>query len=279
LSTLNLTGLGASANSGEIELTGGTIMIGGDFDDTATVETLSTNSQGSTITDDSTFDGDGALILANTHDYSQAGTYESGDYASVAGGALFAVGSGAPSSGSGLDVLDNGIFEELLTSSGSYGQLNVQAAANLNGGELEIVLANGFNPAIASTFDIINLTPGEINGSFANIIGQAFDNGTGQFNVILDNQDGSIGLTVSAADPVAPEPSTSILCLTAIAAGLWRIRKKTGAFGKRSGPAATLQMLDLRTQLLDHAVLIHELPGSMIPDCPRPRMHHLAPQL
>ena len=99
----------------------------------------------------------------------------------------------------------------MIGSSTSFGVLtttNAFSPVSLNG-TLEITLANSFIPSVGQRFAILS---GPISGTFANIEGQTFNNGTEMWDVVY---------TPSEVDLVAvptPEPSTWLLVATGMAA-------------------------------------------------------------
>jgi len=81
---------------------------------------------------------------------------------------------------------------------------------NLNG-TLDIMLGNAFTPIIGESFTLITTAPGDIFGSFNNIVWDSFDNGQGGWLVSYDNAAGQVVLTAE----LVPEPSTWMLLITA----------------------------------------------------------------
>lgn len=125
--------------------------------------------------------------------YMPGGTLAPGDSAGV-----FAIGGGYYQG-------DLGTFElEILTS--GFDQLKVGGVVSLDG-ILMVLLENGYNPPIDSTFEFIQFTPGELSGVFASIQNQYFNHGTEQWLVVYDNINGFVELKAGAS----PEPASLLL--------------------------------------------------------------------
>ena len=72
--------------------------------------------------------------------------------------------------------LANGTLGEMIASLNSFGVINVNGSALLDG-TLAILLQGGYNPEVGSTFKFLNFTPGELSGIFANIEDDIFNGG------------------------------------------------------------------------------------------------------
>lgn len=92
------------------------------------------------------------------------------------------------------------------TGSGDCGAIDVSGAVKL-AGTLDVLLANGFDPANGQSFIFLNFTPGELSGVFSNIADQYFNNDTQQWEVTYNNAAGFVELTAEAFS--APPPSTA----------------------------------------------------------------------
>ena len=116
------------------------------------------------------------------------------------------VGSGVAGAPGYYQLADNTLGEYIKMS--SFGVVNIMngAPVTLNG-TLDILLQSGFNPGVGSTYDFINLTPGQLNGVFADIQNILFNNGTEKWVVIYDNAGGHVELQAQAT----PEPSSFLL--------------------------------------------------------------------
>jgi len=111
--------------------------------------------------------------------------------------------AGAP----GYYQLANGTLGEYINMS-SFGVVNIMngVPVTLNG-TLDILLQSGFNPAVGSTYDFINFSPGQLNGAFVIIQNILFNNGAEKWVVIYDNAAGHVELQARAT----PELSSVLL--------------------------------------------------------------------
>lgn len=169
-------------NAGQISVSGGAFSVNGVLHNTSSL-----------------FPG-GAGIIA-TPQLENDGTVMVGR-----GGGTMWVGSGTPQNG-GYVQYTNGILDEVITSSGGFGQI-LTTSASLDG-TLNIELANGFNPAIGTVYQMIN-TNG-LTGKFATIQNQYFNNGTEEWDVVYvinSNFPNYVDLEAVAA---APEPFSLLL--------------------------------------------------------------------
>ena len=210
--TLSLTS--TSTNNSSIVLNGGTLAAAGELDNTGTVQTSVFETTGSTITAGDFVNLNGGVFNLNVAgDTAQVTTFTNGGTANAAAGTRIVVGTGAPTASTGLDMLADGTFEELLLNSGAFGVLNVTGPALLTG-TLDITLLNGFTPSVGSIFTFLHFTPGSLSGTFANLQGQLFNNGTEAWQVVYDNAGGNVSLqAIANTTPPAntPEPATLIL--------------------------------------------------------------------
>jgi len=71
--------------------------------------------------------------------------------------------------------------------------INVTGSALLNG-TLDILLKQGYNPAVGSTVTFLNFTAGQLSGTFANVLNDIFNNGTEDWLVNYDNAAGYVQL-------------------------------------------------------------------------------------
>lgn len=120
----------------------------------------------------------------------------------------------------GYYQLANGTLGEYINMS-SFGVVNIMngAPVTLNG-TLDILLQSGFNPGVGSTYDFINLTPGQLNGVFVIIQNILFNNGTEKWVVIYDNTGGHVELQARAT----PEPSSFLLLGTGLLSVAYGVR-------------------------------------------------------
>ena len=115
--------------------------------------------------------------------------------------------------GAPLQVLANGTFDELISGSMAFGVLTVSGTNSFGAvsldGTLDITLLNTFLPEIGQSFTILRFTPNTLTGTFSNIEGQTFNNGTEMWDVVYNNAGGEVDLV--AAPNVVPEPSLLVL--------------------------------------------------------------------
>ncbi len=103
----------------------------------------------------------------------------------------------------------NGTFELEILNSG-FDQLTVGGMVSLDG-TLDVLLAQGFDPALGTTYKFLFFAPGELTGMFADIQNDYFNNGTERWLVFYDNAGGFVELSaVPNANP-APEPASLLL--------------------------------------------------------------------
>jgi fibronectin-binding autotransporter adhesin len=141
----------------------------------------------------------------------------------IDGTSRFVVGSPNPMGGQGYIQLANGTLGEMIASLMSFGVINVNGSALLNG-TLAILLQGGFNPAVGSTFKFLNFTPGDLSGEFANIENGIFNGGTEKWVVDYDNADGFVELI---AEPNrVPEPATLLVLIPGLLGMGYGLRRK-----------------------------------------------------
>jgi len=119
----------------------------------------------------------------------------------------FVLGTGAHS-GTGYIQLANGMLNEMIASNSSFGVINVNGSALLNG-TLNILLQGSFDPTMGSTYKILLANAGQINGTFSSIENDVFNNGTKKWDVDYDSAAGYVELI---AEPV-PEPGTLLVLI------------------------------------------------------------------
>ena len=76
----------------------------------------------------------------------------------------------------------------MITSS-NFGQIFASTSASLNG-TLDIMLQNGFNPAVGTSYDIILFSSGGLTGTFATVQNIFFNNNTEKWAVIYSDPGG-----------------------------------------------------------------------------------------
>src|SRR5579875_850502 len=213
---LNVTGSGTSSNSGTMTLGSGNLTVVGNFTNTGSITTQSGNLN-STISVAGTFTNATGATLSlevaggGVGDIATFGQLANGGNISGVSGTLIGVGTGTFSSGNGYQELANGILDEIISSSSSYGVITVGDGATLDG-TLDIVFENGFVPSIGESFAFLNFAPGGLSGAFAHIQGLTFDGGLEEWTIGYDNADGQVILTAeSTTTSGAPEPATFAL--------------------------------------------------------------------
>jgi hypothetical protein len=123
------------------------------------------------------------------------------------GPATVSVGTGT-SQNTGYVQYANGILDEVITSPRSFGQIFTNFATL--DGTLNIELANGFNPAIGTVYQL--MSPYELTGSFATVENQYFNNGTEKWDVLY-GFNSTLGQYYVDLEAVAatPEPFSLLL--------------------------------------------------------------------
>ena len=118
----------------------------------------------------------------------------------------------------GYTQFADGVLDEVLLGSSTYGSIvagpwGIPPVGALQGypinlnGTLDIMLGNGFTPTMGESFTLITTAPGDIFGTFSNVIWDSFDNGQGGWVVRYDNAAGQVVITAE----IVPEPSTWLL--------------------------------------------------------------------
>ena len=183
---------GATTNTGTLEATnGGILQING----------VTVNDLNGTMTA-----GAGSTIQLVSSALVQNGTsFNSLGLLSIDSTSTFVLGTGAHS-GTGYIQLANGMLNEMIASNSSFGVINVSGSALLNG-TLNILLQNGFDPTIGSTYKILLANAGQINGTFSSIENDTFDGGAEKWGVYYNRADGYVELTAM------PEPDMLLLLI------------------------------------------------------------------
>lgn len=129
----------------------------------------------------------------------------------------FQIGTGKAAN-PGYYQYGDGIFVEGI-GAGSYGVLTIDGPASL-GGELDIVLENGFVPLAGSMYRFLNFVPGQLSGTFAGIQDPYFNDGTEMWTIQYDSQGGFVQLVAVPS----PEPGSMLLLSTGLLA-VGRLRR------------------------------------------------------
>ncbi len=132
------------------------------------------------------------------------------------------VGTGNPA-GLGYIQLANGTLGEMINYPTSYGTITVNGSALL-AGTLDILLKQGFNPAVGSTFQFLLFNKGQLNGTFGTILNDYFNGGTEKWLVSYDNADGYVELT--AENNPVPEPATLLVLIPGLLGVGYALRRK-----------------------------------------------------
>lgn len=129
----------------------------------------------------------------------------------------FQIGNGK-AGGPGLYQYGDGVFAEAI-GAGYFGVLTIDGPATL-GGELDIVLDNGFTPLVGSMYRFLNFTPGNLSGTFSQIQNPYFDDGREMWKIEYNNLGGFVQLVAVPS----PEPGSILLLSTGLLA-LGRLRR------------------------------------------------------
>ena len=204
-STINVTGeISNNFRSGDvqdfIELDGsGDLLNAGSFENSATVSVNSgakiTAGNSYTQTGGST-DVDGTLIspaisvtggtFASNGGMIETTTLKSGASITADSTGFIGVGSGKFTATHGYQQLANGTLDELISGKSAFGVIDVTGPASLNG-TLDVMLENGFIPTVGEQFAFLDFTKGDLTGTFANFLGQTFDNGHEDWDLAYNN--------------------------------------------------------------------------------------------
>lgn len=171
-------------NQGRIAVAGGALTVNGVIHNTGTLNT-------------------GVAGMIATPQLENAGMLQIGP----GGPGTVSVGTGT-SQNTGYVQYANGILDEVITSPNSFGQIFTNFATL--DGTLNIELANGFNPAIGTVFQL--MSPYELTGSFATVENQYFNNGTEKWDVLygFNSTFGQYYVDLEAV-AAAPEPFSLLL--------------------------------------------------------------------
>ena len=127
----------------------------------------------------------------------------------IDGTSTFVVGTGT-ATGPGFIQLTNGTFGEVINSATTFGVVNVAGSASL-GGTLDILLKSGYNPSVGTSFTFLLLHPGQLSGSYSNILNDIFNGGTEMWVVNYNSANGYVQLTAAPNNSPVPEPGTFLM--------------------------------------------------------------------
>lgn len=199
--TLFLAGM--STNTGTLEATSGGILQ---------INQVTVNDQNGTMTA-----GAGSSIQLLSNALVENGTFFNNlGTLSIDNTSTFVLGTGAHS-GTGYIQLANGMLNEMIASNSSFGVINVNGSALLNG-TLNILLQGSFDPTVGSTYKILLANAGQINGTFSSIENDVFNNGAEKWDVYYDSADGYVELIA------VPEPGVLFILIPALLGIAFKLR-------------------------------------------------------
>jgi hypothetical protein len=208
---LSLSVGGTSTNTGTLEATNGGILQ---------ISPGTVNDQNGTITA-----GAGSSIQLVNHALVENGTLLNNlGMLSIDNTSTFVLGTGAHS-GTGYIQLANGVLNEMIASNSSFGVINVNGSALLNG-TLDILLQGGFGPSVGSTYKILLANAGQINGTFSSIENDTFTGGpeAGGEKWVVD-YDSAGGYVELIAEPL-PEPGTLFVLMPGLLGAGFMLRRQ-----------------------------------------------------
>lgn len=139
------------------------------------------------------------------------------------------VRSGSFTAANGYQQLANGTLDELIAGKTAFGVIDVSGPAGLDG-TLDVTLESGFIPTVGDQFAFLDFTPGDLTGTFANFLGQTFDNDLEKWGIEYNNTGGAIVLVAeSATTSPTPEPGSLLLLGTGLLGVAFLIRRKNTA--------------------------------------------------
>ena len=219
---------GAATNSGSLDTSdfgtgGSTITVSGLLTNTAT-GTITLNGPGDVLSALAGLSNSGVINVNNGSSilppfFDNLGTLN------IDGTSRFVVGTPTPMGGQGYIQTANGTLGEMIASLNSFGVINVNGSALLNG-TLNVLLQGGYNPDVGSMYKFLNFTPGELSGMFANIPANGmFDSDGEQWLITYDNADGYVELTAEGRQVVS-EPGTLLVLIPGLLGMGYGLRRR-----------------------------------------------------
>jgi PEP-CTERM motif len=142
----------------------------------------------------------------------------------IDGTSTFVVGTGN-TAGTGFIQLPNGTYGEMINSATAFGVVDVSGSAILDG-TLDIMLQTGYNPAIGTSFTFLLTNPGQLSGTYANILGLIFNGGTEKWLISYNYGAGYAQLTAASNNSPVPEPGTFLMLGSALIGVAYSARRR-----------------------------------------------------
>jgi fibronectin-binding autotransporter adhesin len=211
-------------NSGTLEQDNtNTITVNGLLTNTAT-GTITLNGPGDVLSALAGLNNSGVLNVYNGSSIVPP-TFNNLGTLNIDGTSRFVVGTPTPMGGQGYIQTANGTLGEMIASLTSFGVINVNGSALLNG-TLDVLLQGGYNPGVGSMYKFLNFTPGELSGMFANIPANGMFTSDGeQWMITYDNADGYVELTAEGRQVVS-EPDTLLVLIPGLLGMGYGLRRK-----------------------------------------------------
>jgi hypothetical protein len=226
----SLTVNGTADNSGTL---GASLNGGGTGGNTITITGMLTNTAAGTITLNGPGDvlsalaglSNSGVINVNNGSSIVPPTFNNLGTLNIDGTSRFVVGTPIPMGGQGYIQTANGVLGEMIASMNSFGVINVNGSALLNG-TLDVLLQGGYNPGVGSMYKFLNFTSGELSGMFANIPANGMFTSDGeQWMITYDNADGYVELTAEGRQVVS-EPGTLLVLIPGLLGMGYGLRRR-----------------------------------------------------